>query len=353
MSDIKDFEIVDSVLVKYHGNGGSVVVPDGVKRVGFSAFEECKTLTSITIPDSVTVIDSEAFRDCTNLARVNLPNSITTILYCAFRGCSSLVNIILPDSITYIDEGVFGDCTSLLLITLPKNISTISQWTFSHCTSLKFISIPNGVTSIEEGAFGYCASLVAITIPNGVVEIGDYAFTDCTNLTSIIIPNSVTHIGDYAFIDCKNFVVNTCKGSYAEKYAVEHEISVVYTRDKMKVMWYKKLVENEAAEYFMNNDICTDDEAEQEISMQMLKMYKRIVRDVTFSTSREMQFTVWQSIGSDRYAVDTELLTAEQCALLIMYPFWSRMGGSFEEHFYNSGRLKKYLCALKNKCDTK
>ena len=119
------------------------------------------------------------------------------------------------------------------------------------------------------------------------------------------------------------------------------------------MMWYKKIVENEAAEYFMNNDICTDDEAEKEISMRMLKMYKRIVRDVTFSTSREMQVTVWQSIGSDRYAVDTELLTAEQCALLIMYPFWSRMDGSFEEHFYNSGRLKKYICALKDKCDTK
>ena len=219
MSDIKDFEIVDSVLVKYHGNGGSVVVPDGVKRVGFSAFEECKTLTSITIPDSVTVIDSEAFRDC------------------------------------------------------------------------------------------------------------------------------------------KNFVVNTYKGSYAEKYAVEHGISVVYTRDKMKVMWYKNLVENEAAEYFMNNDICTDDEAEKEISMQMLQMYKRIVRDVTFSISVETRHMIWNSIWSQSnartYDLDTELLSAEQCALLIMYPFWSRMDGSFEEHFYNSGRLKKYLCALKNKCDTK
>jgi hypothetical protein len=33
-----------------------------------------------------------------------------------------------------------------------------------------------------------------------------------------------------------------------------------------------------------------------------------------------------------------------------MYPFFSRMGGSFEKEFQESGGLKKYLLALKSKC---
>lgn len=62
---------------------------------------------------------------------------------------------------------------------------------------------------------------------------------------------------------------------------------------------------------------------------------------------------IWQTIpkGENRghYETSPELLTAEQIAVLIMYPFWSRMGGSFETTFLDDGRLKKYLLALKKK----
>ena len=62
---------------------------------------------------------------------------------------------------------------------------------------------------------------------------------------------------------------------------------------------------------------------------------------------------IWQTIpkGENRghYEALPESLTAEQIAVLIMYPFWSRMGGSFETTFLDDGRLKKYLLALKKK----
>ena len=64
---------------------------------------------------------------------------------------------------------------------------------------------------------------------------------------------------------------------------------------------------------------------------------------------------IWRSIPRDvntlRNGVDLEKLNAEQCAVKLMYPFWSRMGGSFEIEFQESGNLKKYLLALKNKID--
>lgn len=63
----------------------------------------------------------------------------------------------------------------------------------------------------------------------------------------------------------------------------------------------------------------------------------------------------WQSIIYDpnksRYSVDVELLSCEQIAILIIYPFWSRMGGSFETRFLDDGRLLKYMKALKKKVE--
>ena len=62
---------------------------------------------------------------------------------------------------------------------------------------------------------------------------------------------------------------------------------------------------------------------------------------------------IWKTIPNGKngghYEMEPELLTAEQIAVLIMYPFWSRMGGSFETTFLDDGRLKKYLLALKKK----
>lgn len=59
-----DFDIVNSVLKKYHGNGGDVVIPDGVTVISVQAFYGCESLTDITIPDSVVNIGEGAFEGC-------------------------------------------------------------------------------------------------------------------------------------------------------------------------------------------------------------------------------------------------------------------------------------------------
>ncbi len=41
---MSDFIIENGVLVKYTGNGGDVVIPDGVTDIGYEAFRKCKNL---------------------------------------------------------------------------------------------------------------------------------------------------------------------------------------------------------------------------------------------------------------------------------------------------------------------
>ena len=69
---VSDFEINDSVLTRYNGNDENVVIPDGIKIIGSSAFEGNRKIVTVTLPDSVETIDSYAFADCVKLERVIL-----------------------------------------------------------------------------------------------------------------------------------------------------------------------------------------------------------------------------------------------------------------------------------------
>ena len=195
----------------------SITIPNGVTSIGDSAFEDCTSLTSITIPNSVTSIGDSAFEDCTSLTSITIPNGVTSIGDSAFEGCTSLTSITIPNSVTSIGFGAFIGCSSLTSITIPDSVTCIGDSAFNGCTSLTSITIPDSVTSIGESAFSGCSSLASITIPDSVMSIGNDAFHECSSLTSITIPNSVTSIGDYAFLGCSRLTaidVNTDNKDY-------------------------------------------------------------------------------------------------------------------------------------------
>ena len=179
----------------------SVTIPNSVTSIGENAFYGCISLTSITIPNSVTSIGSSAFYGCSGLTSITIPNSVTSIGSSAFYGCS-LTSIIIPNSVTSIGADAFRNCTSLTSVTIPNSVTSIECYTFEGCTNLSEVSIPNSVTSIGENAFYGCISLTSITIPNSVTSIGGSAFYGCSGLTSVTIPNSVTNIGIGAFSGC-------------------------------------------------------------------------------------------------------------------------------------------------------
>ena len=195
----------------------SITIPNGVTSIGDSAFEDCTSLKSITIPNSVTSIGDSAFEDSTSLTSITIPNGVTSIGDSAFEGCTSLTSITIPDSVTSIGFGAFIGCSSLTSITIPDSVTCIGDSAFNGCTSLTSITIPDSVTSIGESAFSGCSSLASITIPDSVMSIGNDAFHECSSLTSITIPNSVTSIGDYAFLGCSRLTaidVNTDNKDY-------------------------------------------------------------------------------------------------------------------------------------------
>lgn len=110
---------------------------------------------------------------------------------------------------------------------ISEGVTAIGDYAFDRCPELTEIILPSSIRYIGRGAFDSCHNLTGITVPNGVTEIGWHAFHECTNFTSIIIPDSVIRIDDDAFEGCERLVIRAPVGSYAERYAEEHNIKYV------------------------------------------------------------------------------------------------------------------------------
>ena len=230
-----------NIISNKYNNGIGVITFDGnVTEIGYGAFLDCTSLTSVTIPDSVTTIGQEAFYDCTSLTSITIPNSVTTIDSKAFRNCSSMTSATIGDSVTTIGREAFLNCSSLTSVIIGDSITTIEVLAFGYCDSLvEFIgkcaedngrilvidgtlvafaradlteyTIPNSVTTIDESTFRSCRNLTSVTIPDSVTTIGQYAFYECASLKSATIPNSVTTIGMQAFVYCSSLTSVYCK----------------------------------------------------------------------------------------------------------------------------------------------
>ncbi|MDE7308806.1 MAG: leucine-rich repeat domain-containing protein [Lachnospiraceae bacterium] len=222
-------EIKDYYRFDITGNIESVILKEGITRIGIDAFARCSSLATIELPESLTNIDTGAFEGCNNLASIELPEGITSIGNSAFRNCSNLVSIKLsegitsignyafegcngltsielPKSLININYGTFKGCNGLVSIKLPEGITKIGAYAFAGCSSLATIELPESLTNIDTGAFEGCNNLASIELPEGVTKIGASAFFDCSGLTEIIIPKGVTDIYWYTFSGCSNLV---------------------------------------------------------------------------------------------------------------------------------------------------
>ncbi len=146
----------------------TVVLPEGVTKIGGEAFLECENLQKVILPQSMRTISLRAFRNCGNLQEINFPNGMTIISSYAFYGCKSLQKVDLPDTMTTIGEHTFENCSSIQKIIIPKAVSKLGMSAFEACTSLEEVEI-RGSAKLEASTFVKCSSLKEVTLPNGLI----------------------------------------------------------------------------------------------------------------------------------------------------------------------------------------
>ena len=198
----------DEVTITGCATGASreLIIPANIEgkpvtSIGFVAFDNRTSLTSITIPDSVINIGVSAFRRCTSLTSITIGNGVTSIGVSSFEQCTKLTSITIPDGVTSIGDYAFHRCISLKNVTIPDSVTNIGVSAFAECTSLTTIEVGvenvnyadvNGVLFNKEKTLLHTSpagkTSANYNIPDGVTSIGDGAFRRCKSLTSIKIP---------------------------------------------------------------------------------------------------------------------------------------------------------------------
>jgi hypothetical protein len=225
-------------ITKYTGPGGAVTIPSTIKglpvtSIGFCAFYDCTSLTSVTIPNSVTDIEGSAFAGCTSLTSVyflgNAPSFDGTDVfdYSYWWVYGVLLYVWDPATIYYLAGTTgwgptFGGLSTALWDPLaPFNYTTNN----ATITITKYfgpggaVTIPktiNGlpVTSIGDCAFCRCGILTSVTIPNSVASTGNDAFAGCTSLTSVYFAGNAPILGGVnVFLDANNATVYYLAGT--------------------------------------------------------------------------------------------------------------------------------------------
>ncbi len=268
----------------------SVVIGDGVTSIGYEAFKNCSSLTSITLPFVGASLNGTSYMHFgyifgashssynddyvpTSLKEVIITGS-ANIGYEAFKNCSSLTSITLPfvgatkdgtsethfgyifgaSSYSYNDDYVptslkeviitggasignyaFRNCDSLTSVVIGDGVTSIGDGTFYNCKSLTSVVIGDGVTSIGSDAFYWCDSLTSVVIGDSVTSIGSNAFSGCNSLTSVTIGNSVTSIGEYAFFGCYSLTSITVGENNANYKSIDGSL---YSKDGETLLQY-------------------------------------------------------------------------------------------------------------------
>ena len=193
MSNINDFVIENGVLKKYQGQGGDVVIPEGVTGIGVEAFKDCSSLASVVIPEGVTSIGNWAFNGCSSLTSVVIPEGVTSIGDSAFSDCASLTSIVIPEGVTYIGDSAFSDCASLTSVVIPEGVTSIGHSAFEGCCGLKPENAPaisvTVFSAIKLGAqagYGFLSARERFTNPEIAGEYLKYCISQRKKILPLI-----------------------------------------------------------------------------------------------------------------------------------------------------------------------
>ena len=192
------------LLEKCEDNGEVIAVPEGIKTIAASAFQNRTRFKSISLPDSLEMIESEAFRSCSNLRSIDIPENTIRIGNSAFRDCINLKSLNIKNGLIKIGDRAFENCSQLEDINLPTELTEIYASVFNGCKKLKTIELPAMLTVLGENAFGDCVALEEVKLPETIIKIDDLVFSGCSNLKKIELPEGLKKIGKASFKNCES-----------------------------------------------------------------------------------------------------------------------------------------------------
>jgi len=188
---IEEFVIENGVLVQYNGEGGEVIIPEGVTSIAESVFYDNRSITSVVMPEGLTTIGNYAFYQALNLVSVHFPSTLTTMGDQAFYVCSALENINLEDTkLTKINGHVFDNCRMIKRIILPDTVTRVEGYAFQYTQACEELVLSKNLVYVGTFAFSECGAS-ELTLPDGIITISNYGFYRMRNVKTLYVPGSV------------------------------------------------------------------------------------------------------------------------------------------------------------------
>ena len=232
---LPDYPIGKAPWFELNDQIDTVVLKEGVTRIGDYAFYNCTELTSVEIPEGITYIGESAFACCQSLESVTIPGSVTEIGEGAFESCDSMMALELASGLKCVGAFAFSECVALRELILPDTVERIERSAFAGTMALHELVIPGNVQEIGDNAFNGCIQLSSLTLSEGIRVIEEMAFSNCSDLTKVLIPASVECLGDGVFSDCLA-MTQIAVAPESEHFVVRDDI--LYSKDLSVLVHY-------------------------------------------------------------------------------------------------------------------
>ena len=191
--------------VGYTAKLKKMTLPDGLYRIGQSAFSKLYSLTEINIPDSVRSVGYGAFSASGYDTEQNYTGgglyvgnwlvAVQNVAMTSFTVREGTVGVADGK-----DTALFPTrAQKITQLTLPSSLKYIGARSFArlHITDLE---LPSGLQTLGEGAFSSCSWLKTVNLGEctELESIGAQAFTGAA-ISEITIPESVASMGELVF----------------------------------------------------------------------------------------------------------------------------------------------------------
>ena len=124
-----------------------VLLPSTLKRIEYSAFENCKSLKRIALPAGLECVATKCFWE------------------------SVLKSISFPPSVKVIEKDSFYQCKCLRTVTFAEGLERIGSYAF-FASGLESVELPASLRVISQGAFAKCEHLRAVKFGDGLETLG-------------------------------------------------------------------------------------------------------------------------------------------------------------------------------------
>ena len=110
--------IRNDIYLHYLGKADSVVIPNGIKKIGYNAFQNTPHVKEVVLPNGVEYLYGHSFA-CTAIGKIAIPATVKAFDGSVFKNCKNLIEVIFENGNTRLDNDCFVGCHQNLNIKAP------------------------------------------------------------------------------------------------------------------------------------------------------------------------------------------------------------------------------------------